>query len=55
LGAPVDWATFKVEWADSDVSNTKPANLRRRKPPSATGEQSVLAMFKAPQREGETA
>lgn len=31
-----------------------PHQLRRRKPPSATGEQSVLAMFKAPQRVGET-
>lgn len=32
-----------------------PHELRRRKPPSETGEQSILALFKAPQREGETA
>jgi hypothetical protein len=53
LGVEQDISAYFVRWSSGIETNTEPRNLRRRKPPT-TGEQSVMQMFVAPQRVGET-
>lgn len=37
---------YEVQWPDGSIIPVRPQNLRRKQPP--TGEEKVLAFFKAP-------